>query len=666
MRDHLPGHLLFIALLLCFSLPCSAPAAGAGEALSVQAEEGLNPQARGDEAGMPRHETEGFFSLGYRYFSLHDSEKASEHQAPHSSLAGEIDLASYPLPHRFHLTSEYLSTDNFYGDAGYAYGDLLLLRNVLTGGYHKLDGYSYNYAGEAPAIAYDSRSTGAPYHLGVLDNSFALRFKAPDFPLHTFLKHRYLAKDGLLQQRFVIGSMGSLQKVSQAREIDWQSNAVTLGANTHLGPVEAEYFCEFSQFDPGRNNTLYDAYPAATARPADTYAHDVVPETESAQHSLRLHSSHTGRLVTAATLSTNSQKNNFSASTSETWQGVFDLSYMLAPELTFFFKYRHRNLEVDNPETITLRGLATTTVYPVRPGISSENDLFSLSARYRPAQKVTITSDYEFTYRERSNTEAWPLLPERTASNRIKLAAQASPLWNLKLKLSTDYRFVHDPAWNVEPDYTNQVKFLTTYLPASWLTAFFSYNRTMTERDHVRYLNNTPNVVLDGGNRETEHDRFLASLSFLFSPRITLTTSFARYHGRVEQDLAYGRWNTAGTAGDLPFLDPAVPYTDEADNYSLSLFYVLREGLTVMTNLSHTESAGTFSPGLAEAQNPVSLGAFSQVKVSETAWGLELTQALRDNWEIGFEFHSAQYNDRYDGSQDGQFYTSTCRVKRHF
>ncbi|MBU0663028.1 MAG: MtrB/PioB family outer membrane beta-barrel protein [Proteobacteria bacterium] len=639
----------------------------AGEPLPVEPEDSLTQQDRGTEEELPSREAEGFFSLGYRSFSLHNSEKVEEYQDPYSSLLGELDISSYLLPHRFHITSEYLSADNYYGDAGYAFSDLLLMRDIFTRTYHNLAGYNYQYAGEAPAITYDDRSAGEEYHVDVFNNFFSVRLKAPDYPFHTFLKHRYLDKGGLFQQRFVIGSLGSVKKVSQSREIDWQSKDLTIGTNCHLGPVEAEYSSEFTKFDPGRNNILYDLYPATSIRPADIYPHDVIPETESAANSLKVHSSYTGGLVAAATLSTITQKNNYSDSKSDTWQGVTDLSYIFDPNLTFYFKYRHRDMESSNPDSVTLRGLVNTTSYPVRQAISYKKDILSLSARYLPAKKVTITSDYEFSYRERTNTDQWLLLSDHSETNRIKLAAQASPFNSLKVKLSTDYCFLHNPALNIEPDSSNQVQFLTTYLPASWVTAFFSYNRAITERDNLRYLNNDPNIVVDGGRRETKNDRFLASLSFLFSPKITLTTSFAHYHSTIEQNLAYARWNSTGTAGDLPFLDPAVPYTDDADNYSLSLFYVPPlEGVSITTTFSYTLSEGNFMPNLTEAQNPVSLASYSELKVAETAWILELTKSLPNNWEIGLEFLSNRYNDRYDNSQVGSSYTSICTVKRYF
>lgn len=621
---------------------------------------------REHEEGMPSHETEGFFSLGYRSLILRDSDKAYEYQYPHSSLAGQLDIASYPLPHRFHLTTEYLSEKNYYGDMGYAFSDLLLFRDTFLGVYRNIESYNYQFVGEPPSVTYDNRNVGDEYHTGMFDNIFFLRFKFPDFPFHAFLKHRYFAKEGSVQQRFLIGSLGDLQKVSQTRDIDWQSQAFTLGANSHLGPVEIEYSHDVTRFDPGRNNILYDFYPATSDRPADTYPHDVIPETESSANSLKVHSSYTGGLVAAATLSSITQKNSYSGIKSDTWRGATDLSYMPFPELYFSCKFRHQELEIDSPYSVNLKGLTNERNYIVRQSISSKSDVFVFSARYQPMQRVTLLSNYEFSSLERTNTDQWQILPEYTESNSIKLAAYARPVSSLNLKLSTDFRFVHNPALNIEPDYSNQVQFSTTYLPTTWITAFLSYNLAKTERDNVRYLNNTPNVIVDGGRRETNNDRLLASLSFVFSPKTTLTASFAQYNGKVEQDLAYAKWNDSGTAGDLPYLDFNVPYTDKAHSYSLSLHNVPIDSITVMTSVSYTVSQSEFAPRLAEAETPVSLGAFSTVKADETAFVFELTKALQNRWEVGIRFLSNYYNDRHDDSQDGRFYSSTCALKRHF
>ena len=237
--------------------------------------------------------------------SQEDSLKAAEYVYPDSSITFGIDLLAAPLPHRYHLSGEFLNKYDFYADGGYAYKDLFMFRNILVGIHHNLDHFNYDFSGEPPSLVYEDRNRGDKYFVDYVNNLFFARLKAPDFPFHAFIKHRYVEREGEMEQRFLLGRFGNLNKISETRSIDWKSNALTLGANSHLGPLEIEYAYDEIEFDPGSGNILYDLYPLSTSgsvpRPADIYPHNVVPETESSGNTLKMHTSYTGGIVAAAT-----------------------------------------------------------------------------------------------------------------------------------------------------------------------------------------------------------------------------------------------------------------------------------------------------------------------------------------------------------------------------
>ncbi|MFH1020265.1 MAG: hypothetical protein V1782_06580, partial [Pseudomonadota bacterium] len=257
------------------------------------------------EKGEPHvfYETSGDFTLGYRWLSSEDSLEAADYMYPNSSAAFGLNLLSCPLPYRYHVNAEFLSSYDFYTDAGFAYNDLVLFRDILVGVQHNLPHFNYHFSGETPELSYSDRNPGDKYYTDFTSNLSSLRLKAPDFPLHAFVTHRHVEQDGRVQQRFLLGSFDSAGMVSQSRDIDWTSNALKLGANSHIGPFEIEYANDQARFLPGHSNILYDNYPVSGTRPADIYPHNVVPETESSAHSVKLHSSYTGGIVTAATLS---------------------------------------------------------------------------------------------------------------------------------------------------------------------------------------------------------------------------------------------------------------------------------------------------------------------------------------------------------------------------
>ena len=613
---------------------------------------------------VPRHEIEGAFFFGYRWLDREDSERAGEYENPDSSAYGKLDIATYPLPHRFHLNVESRGRDNLYGDVGYAYQDLVLFRDVFTDIYHNLDHYDYQYGGEPPTVKYNDRNTAARYHISSSDNFLTLRLKVPDFPFHTYLKQRHIEKNGAVQQRSLIGYFGDITKLSQTRDIDWQSDELILGTNSHLGPVEVDYSYGYTRFDPGANNVLYDAYPLSLARPADTYPHDVNPGIESWANTLKLHTSYTGRIVASAALGNLRRENTYSDAEAELWHGATDFKWMPSTALGLYFKYRHRNLDMENPGSVTLKGLANTNTYAVRRSISSKKDILSLTANYRPIKKITLVSAYEFEHTARKDTDEWFVLPGSTDSNNIRLAAYGRPRNNLKLTFAYQYTNLNNPSINTEPDSSNRLQFSTTYLPCPWITVLVDYNRISSERDHVRYRNVNPDALVDGGSREDRDDSILGSLSFLVSPKVTLTTSLAYQRNRAEQGLAYGKF--LGAAGDLPYLDPGVDYRDEANFYSLGIQYLPTDDIILSADVSRTDTEGDFLPRIAIAGTPASVASFSTIRVTETILALEMIRKIRKNWEVGLRFYTNDYNDKIDNRLDGRLYTSIISLKRQF
>lgn len=645
--------------LALYMAPCSF---AAEEAASSAAREGASEQN-----GPAIHfEPEGGYFFGYEFVSQEDSLKAAEYVYPHSSITFGIDLLAAPLPHRYHLNGEYLNKYDFYGDGGYAYKDLFMFRNLLVGIHHNLDHFYYDFQGQPPSIVYTDRNRADSYFIDYVNNLFFTRLKAPDFPLHAFVKQRYVEREGSVEQRFLLGSFGNLNKTSATRAIDWKSNAETFGFNSHLGPLEVEYAYDQADFDPGGNSVLYDLYPSSGSfsRPGDIYPHNVVPETESSGNTLKMHTSYTGGIVAAATLSNLSEKNNYSGTESSLWKGAFDVSWIPDPVLGFFFKYRHKDLDMDTPDTVTLAGVANVLSYPVRQGISYNRDNFAVSARYKPLNRLSLFSTYEFSHLERRDIDEWLVLPDRTDIHSINLTAHSRPMDKLKLKAVYDYRHYDSPAYNTSPDNSNRLRLSATYLPLPWLTAYADYMLAVTERDDLRYINPISHLLVENGERDGRIDRLFASLSFMFSPKVTVTGSWAYNRWKVEQDLAYSRWNAAGGV-DFPFIDPGVPYTDESNSFSLALNYVPREDITVTADVSYTLSDGEYAPSDVSG-GALAIASYSELEAAETIFSLEVTKKLPRNWEAGIRFYSDIYDDRTGDLLDGSLFITTLTLKRHF
>ncbi len=654
-----------------FSISLGLIVLGGGSALAAEGGDERHvdvvPVSLNSEDSPVAYESEGVFSVGYRWLSSEDALKAAEYIYPHSSATFALDVLSCPLPYRYHVNAEYLSRYDFYSDAGFAYKDLVLFRDILVGVQHNLDHFNYQYSGEPPGLTYTDRNPGEKYSIDFSSNLLSLRLKAPDFPFHTFLTHRHVERDGRTQQRFLLGDFDPIYKVSQGRDIDWQSNAVKLGVNSHVGPVELEYSYDKARFKPGANNILYDAYPAsaAFARPADIYPHHVVPETESSAHSIKLHSSYTGGLVAAAALSNLTQKNNYSLTESTTWKGAFDVSWIPVPAVGVFFKYRHKTVDLDTPGAVTVAGRNNILSYSVRPGISSNQDVFSLSTRYRSSRTLVLFATYEFSHLERQDEADWLVVPGQSNVHTVNVRAHAKPMDKVHLKAIYEYKNYDKPAYNNTPDASNKLQLTTTYTPAPWLNVYLQYILSLTERNQLRYLNSDPAVMLETGERDGRRDQFLASLSAQLAANLSLTASWYYQRWDVDQDLSYGKWLAVGS-GDLPYWDYGSPYTDESNSLSLSLHYLPRKDITVSAAMTYTMIEGEYVYEDVVGGAPFSLSSFSALEASETSLSLEIGKRISQEWAVNIRSSLDIYNDKAYDALDGNVFTTILNVKRYF
>ena len=616
-------------------------------------------------------ETEGDFFLGYRWVSTDDSLKAAEYIYPHSSLSLGLNLLSCTLPYRYRLNTQFITKYDFYTDAGFAYKDLVLFRDILVGAHHNLEHFPYNSDNNIPGeITFEDKNPADIYYKDFTSNVFSLRLKAPDFPFHTFMRHRYVGREGRRQQRFVLGYHNQEQNmISQSRDIDWQSNAVQLGANSHLGPIEIEYDFDKAKFDPGRNNILYDDFPASStssfSRPAGTYTHNVIPETESSAHTVKMHSSYTGGIVAAATFSNLTQKNNYSLAESTTWKGAFDFSWIPDPVIGFFFKYRHRDVDMDTPASFNLYDYSDRnnpvlvippSPYTVRQGISYDTDVLSLSSRYKPFKSLSLLAGYEFSQIDREDVAEWELLPSQTKVHTIDLVAHAKPVDKVKVKARYEYKNYDQPAYNTSPDNSNKLQLTTTYMPLHWLNIYLEYLLYVSERDPLRFFNG--NQPQDIGERDGRHDQILASLTTTVSPVLSMTFSWFYHRWDVEQHLAFSI--QPEPSGNQLLIDPDVPYTDKANSFSFALQWLPREDITVDADVTYTMTTGT------DGGTYFPLSSYSSLEAEETAFSLDLTKNFSNAWEIGLRTYLNIYNDKTPGLLDGNVFTSTFLVKRYF
>ena len=636
----------------CSYKKCFLKAVFAGMVLGCLASPGIAAEDQLPEEKPVRFETTGDLFLGYRWVSTDDSLKAAEYIYPESSLVVGVDLLSCPLPYRYHLNGELASKHDFYMDGGFAYKDIILFRDILTGVHHNLNHYYYDPTIEEPLghPIYVDNYSGDEYYSDFGSNLLSLRLKMPDFPFHTFVNHRHVYRDGTIQQRsFPESSLGTITKLSESRDINWKSDAIKLGVNSHLGPLELEYSHDEAKFDPDANYFLNDA----------NGHHHVIPETESWANFVRMHTSYTGSIVAAATFSDLLQKNNYSGTESFTWKGAFDFSWIPMPSVGFFMKYRHTDLDMDTPSS-------------ARPGISSATDVLTLSSRYKPLRRITLNADYKFTHIDRQDEEEWLALSDQTDIHQIDLSLNTRPVDDLKVLAKYQYKNYDNPSYNSTPDNSNMLRLATTYTPIPVINVYLEYILAVTERESLKYIvfYDTPELdadLLADGGRDGRHDRFLASLTTQISPKVSLTGSWFYQRWEIKQNLAYNQWDTFNIGETIePYRDLAgVPYTDKSNTFSLALQYMPWEDLSISADLSHTIAEVT--TGYHDVNGAgLPLSSYSNMEVTESSFSLGVTKRLNTDWEIRLGGYYGIFEDKKSDFLDGNILTSTLQVKRYF
>jgi hypothetical protein len=413
-----------------------------GFVMMLWASPALAQQATG-QAGMEN--ADGDVKVGYRWISLDGSARSGEYEYFQKSDALSAVIEWDRLPHRFMLEYHSLNEKDFFKSLDYSFSDVVVVNATSRRLFHNLDHFSFGLSGgpfsdgEATpgTVSFLDRNPNDQYGTENNMNTFFLRLKTPDFPFHFYAEARSVEKEGLVQQRFLLGYFGDINKVSESREIDWRANEVRVGVNSHLGPAEVDYSHTEKRFEALGEKVLYDSYPAAAGRALDTYPHNLVPDLESSSDTVKIHTSHTGRIVAAGTYTTGEKENRDSNARTDYWNGAGDLTITPVKNLAIFFKYRHYDLTAENPDTVTITGLvpANTYTYNVRDSISSRKDIMSGTIRYRATDRLTVKGEYSVEKIERNvgpagnlpapptNAPAdWEVAPE-TNKSTAKLSA---------------------------------------------------------------------------------------------------------------------------------------------------------------------------------------------------------------------------------------------------
>lgn len=597
---------------------------------------------------------EGRIGVGYRWMTQNGNPIAGEYDFIKSAPTGALDLEYDPLPHRFVLESYFLNHKDYFGEMDYAYKDVVLFNGYARDMFHNLNHYNLGPASTTPGVSFTDKDPGAEYGIENQMRRAFIRFKTPDFPFHLYAEVITVDREGTIQQRFLRGFTGGLDIVSQSRDIDWNTQQVRVGANSHLGPVEVDYSHMEKKFEVVANQELFDVYPPSTT----LVPHNLTPDLKSASDTVKIHTSYSGRLVMAGAYTNGDKKNEDSGAKVNFWNAAGDVTYMPVTSVILAVKYRHYNSDSTNPDAVNNVTPTGTTVVNVRDSISSSRDVVTGTIRYRATDRLTLKGEYvgDTTDRERgtlntllpappANAEAFWDVPERTSKGTAKLGLTYRVMNRVMLRADYSRTSVDNPAYDTDPDKSQSARASLTWMPTPRFNTLLSYSAVRESRDLL-------GAPLGGGSREAARDQGLASFTVLVGNRSSITISYAYFKNKVDQTVTL----QDGTGAFA--LEPGVPYADIAHVGSIALDVAPVDRVNLTASASRSYSRGNFTlDGAGSVTNVAGIAGLSSLKVIDSAYaaGIEMQHSKYVGSELRYQYR--KYDDQIDDTQDGSVKT---------
>jgi hypothetical protein len=601
----------------------------------------------------------GFLGPTYDWVKQNGSSRAGEYEYLKSSAGGELRLEYDPLPQRFSLETNYLNQKDYYGELDYAYRDVIVINGISRSIFHNLDHLSFGPDDlTTPSPSFTDLNPTDQYGLQNQMNRAFIRFKTPDFPFHLFADATTVERNGTIQQIFLRGFTGGLDKVSQSRNVDWKTQEIRAGVNSHLGPVEVEYNHAQKTFESVSGNVLFDAYPLFTV------PHNEVPDLKSSSDTVKLHTTLTGRIVAAVAYSSGDKKNKDSDVKVGFRNTAGDLTLTPFGGMVLAFRYRHYDRTESGPDTTTLAGLGNT--YSVRDAISSKRDVGTGVIRYRLTDRLTVKGEYVVEAIARDTGDSLILSPlqvapvpvgtapgfwdvaHRTTKTTEKLGVTYRVMSRLALRADYSAVQVTNPAYANDPDKVNSAKVTATWTPTRQVIALVSYGGTRERRTDLA-------APLAGGSRRTDRDQALGSLTFLAGKGSSITASYMYFVNKTRQTLTF-----TDTAG-LFNLESSVPYGDTAQVFSLSASQAVAEGVVLTADASKSFSSGKFRVD-GTVPGTTGIETFSDLKVVEDIFtaAAEIQVSRSVGSEVRYQYR--EYNNKIDSTQNGRVQTTLAML----
>ena len=602
--------------------------------------------------------------LGYWSVTNGGNPRAARYDYLKSSLAGGLNVEWDPLPHRFVFESFALNQKDYFGSVDYAYRDVVIFNVYSRGLYHNLNHLSLGLDDPLTASpSFVDQNPGAAYAVESTLRKAFLRLKTPDFPFHVYAEAQTFDRAGTIQQRFMLDP-GSINKFSQSRDIDWHTQEVKVGINSHLWYFETDLSHTEKTFTARKDKTLFDDFPTTTV----AFPHNLTPDLSGSTDTIKVHTTFSGRFVASGTYSGGDRKNDFYNGTKTDFKNLAgDISFTPIHYLVFVLKYRQFELDAENSATSTAPTVGGTAVYNVRDALSSKRDVLTGLVKYRMTPRLIFKAEYSIDTTEREKfldnaaipLHIFPMQPGvldnswDVARSTTKTTTKAGLTYRLanNFFLRTDYSAarVDGPAYATDADKIDSLKASATWRPFQWLSTLVSYGGIREERSNL-------SAPLAGGSRKTNRDQALGSLTFQMGKRSAVTVSYAKYQNKNKETLTYQ------LSAPFPPLvtEDGVLISTDSQVTSVGLTVGLSDRVHLSADASRCRSKDKFRNAASVTNTENDVLADTSIVEDVLAAGVELQ--LARNLSIDGRLQYAKLDDETDDTQDGWVKTAMATL----
>ncbi len=639
--------LAVLAAILLASVPVHAENPGLSPELQAELEALLAGEEEVAIYEFPEIEPEYSFSFGFGYVSNKGPDSIGRYYYLESSptIGGHARIFSYP--NRFYLEVDAENIWDSFTDLRYAYGDTFLFRWTNIRLYHNYELrplIDLDTSTSSPGV--DASGCTASCGTGATINKAFLRYKTPDYPAHLYLDYFFIGRNGDRQHMMLGGSgyYNNIVRTSEEGDTGSYFYRYETGVNAHVGHMEVQYAFTRQYFEPD-TDASYGSITANNAWAAGSYPHHKIPQVEGVSHTFKTHTSYTGKLVAAATLTIKEYKNETSGAKSDYVLAHTSLTWMPVTRLTFVVRYRHNEMQVENPSSVTITDAsnsANSYTYTVKPSISYSQDSLRVIGRYRPVTGLTLTGNYSVDRIERENADLWGLDSDTTTKTVVGADASLKVSRTLRVKAGYEVKDVKDPAYNSEPDSESTGKFSATWTPLGWVSANVAYSLRQGERGDLDY-----DGISNARDRETSNEHLIAAVSFLMNEDATVTLGYFMFREHIKQDIVYS------DLGGTPLISPGVVQQGSTAGYSIDLSFNASQRMTIYTGVSYAVSDASFDTNNRDLLEPISLASLNDFEYNETAFNASGDYQLGEASSVSLEYSYRRLDEALDNPNDG-------------